>query len=310
LRRADNRSRTAESEAGLPLDFASRCAKLNIAGMHKPRRIAGAIHKMNANAPYIVVDGCSTDRTLEILEQFSDRVTIVHGPDAGQADALNRGFALARGEILGWLNADDLYVAGAIDAVVDVFGDRCEIGVVYGEADHIDAQGHVIDAYPVRAFDAAILQQRCFICQPAAFVRRTVQAAAGGLDPALHYALDYDLWIRLSRLTQFVMVPRLLAHSHMHVTNKTLGFRREAYEETMEVLRRRYGYVPYDWVYGYSSFLLDRKDQYFEASRATWPKVLLSLALGLARNPFRPLRFVRDWLSHRGFMAKTRRSFI
>ena len=114
---------------------------------------------------YIVVDGGSTDRTLEILAQFSDRITIVRGPDAGQADALNRGFALARGEIFGWLNADDLYVPGAIDAVVKAFGDRSEIGVVYGEADHIDDEGGVIDAYPVESFDAAMLERRCFICQ-------------------------------------------------------------------------------------------------------------------------------------------------
>jgi len=254
---------------------------------------------------YIVVDGGSTDGTLDILAQFADRITIVRGPDAGQADAINRGFVLARGEIFGWLNADDLYLPGAIEAVVKMFDERPDAGVVYGEADHVDDEERVIDAYPVESFDAASLERRCIICQPAAFVRRAVFAAAGGVDPRLHYALDYDLWIRLSRSTRFAFLRRRLARSRMHSTNKTLGFRREAYEETMELLRRRYGYVPYEWVYGYSSFLLDRKDQYFEASHATRPKVLLSLALGLARNPLRPLRFVRDWISHRGF-ATTR----
>jgi glycosyltransferase involved in cell wall biosynthesis len=250
---------------------------------------------------YIVVDGGSTDGTLDVLTRFADRITIVRGPDVGQADAINRGFALARGEVFGWLNADDLYLPGAIEAAVRVFGERPDVGVVYGEADHVDDNGRLIDAYPVEPFDAAMLERRCFICQPASFVRRAAFAAAGGLDPALHYALDYDLWIRLSRVTRFAFVRKLLAHSRMHSTNKTLGFRREGYRETMELLRRRFGYVPYEWIYGYASYLLDRKDQYFEESHATRPKVLLSLALGLARNPLHPLRFVRDWMSHRGF---------
>ena len=250
---------------------------------------------------YIVADGGSTDRTSEILACFRDRITIVRGPDAGQADALNRGFALARGDILGWLNADDMYAPGAVACAVEALDKHQAADVVYGAADHIDNEGRVIDAYPVEPFDAASLARRCIICQPAAFVRRTAMAAAGGLDARLHYALDYDLWIRLSRTRQFVKIDELLAHSRMHSLNKTLGFRREAYEETMAVLQQNYGYVPYEWVYGYTSFLVDRKDQYFESSPRTPLKVLLSLLLGVFRNPLRPMRFIKDWLSHRGF---------
>jgi glycosyltransferase involved in cell wall biosynthesis len=250
---------------------------------------------------YIVADGGSTDRTTQILEGFRDRITVLRGPDAGQADALNRGFALAGGEILGWLNADDMYAPGAVAAAVEAFERHPSAGVVYGLADHIDGSGHVIDAYPVEAFDAETLTRRCIICQPAAFVRRAVLGAAGGLDPALHYALDYDLWIRLSRTQEFIKIDQLLAHSRMHSRNKTLGSRREVYEETMRVLRRNYGYVPFEWVYGYTSFLIDRKDQYFETSQRTPLKVLLSLILGVFRNPWRPLRFIRDWMSHRSF---------
>ena len=252
---------------------------------------------------YIVVDGGSTDRTLEILSRFQGRITIVRGPDAGQADALNRGFALAAGEILGWLNADDLYAPGAITTAVRALEEHPTADVVYGAADHIDDEGRVIDAYPVEAFDAAALARRCIVCQPAAFVRRMAMASAGGVDPRLHYALDYDLWIRLSRTRKLVKIDDLLAHSRMHHLNKTLGFRREAYEETMAVLRKNYGYVPYEWVYGYASFLVDKKDQYFESSARTPLKVLLSLLLGILRNPLRPGRFVRDWVSHRGFAA-------
>ncbi len=253
------------------------------------------------NLEYVIVDGGSTDRTLEIAERFADRLTLVRGRDSGQAEALNRGFALASGQILGWLNADDLYLPGAVAAAVRVFAEESLAGVVYGQADHIDDAGKTIDAYPVEAFDAALLARRCFICQPASFVRRSAFAAAGGLDPRLHYALDYDLWIRLSRRSRFVQIERRLAQSRMHATNKTLSSRGAAYQETMDVLHRNFGYIPYEWVYGYTSFLLDGKDQYFEPAPRTPLKVLLSLALGIVRNPQHPLRFVRDWASHRGF---------
>lgn len=250
---------------------------------------------------YIVADGGSTDRTPEILARYRDRITIVRGPDAGQADALNRGFALAGGDILGWLNADDLYAPGAVATAVRALEEHPTADVVYGAADHVDDEGRVIDAYPVETFDAAALARRCIVCQPAAFVRRLAMAGVGGLDPRLHYALDYDLWIRLSRTRKLVKIDDLLAHSRMHHRNKTLGFRREAYEEIMAVLRKNYGYVPYEWIYGYTSFLIDKKDQYFEASARTPLKVLLSLPLGISRNPLRPVRFIKDWLSHRSF---------
>lgn len=250
---------------------------------------------------YLIVDGGSTDRTLEIARRFGDRITLISGSDSGQAEALNLGFARARGEILGWLNADDLYTSGALAAVAAAFAERPGVDVIYGNADHIDDEGRVLDPYPVEPFDRRALARRCFICQPAAFVRRSALHAVGALDPTLHYALDYDLWIRLCRTATFAKIDRELAYSRMHPANKTLSSRRAAYEEAMDVLRRNYGYVPYEWVYGYASFLLDGRDQYFEPSRRTRLKVLLSLALGVVRNPLHPLRFIRDWISHRGF---------
>ena len=154
--------------------------------------------------------------------------------------------------------------------------------------------------YPVEPFDVDSLARRCIVCQPAAFFRADAYAAANGFDPSLHYALDYDFWIRLARTGRPVKFDAKIAVSCMHPANKTLGKRRAAYEETMRVLRRHYGYVPYDWVLAYSTHVFDRRDHFFQESRANRLNVLSSLALGLVINRHR-VRYIRDWLAHRGF---------
>jgi glycosyltransferase involved in cell wall biosynthesis len=250
---------------------------------------------------YIVVDGGSTDATAEIARGYGRRVRLVVLPGASQSAALNAGFALASGQIFGFLNADDTYLPGAISAAVDALARHPDAPAVYGEADHVDAAGRILERYPVEPFDPLALRQRCIVCQPAAFIRSAAWRAVGGVDERLEYALDYDLWIRLARIAPLVKFDGKLAQSRMHLGNKTLGSRRAAYAETMRVLRRHYGYIPYDWVIAYASHLWDPRDHFFQESRPTRLNVLASLALGLAYNPRQVGRYFRDWFAHRGF---------
>jgi glycosyltransferase involved in cell wall biosynthesis len=148
---------------------------------------------------YLVMDGGSTDHTLDILERYRHRLRFVSPPDAGQATAINYGFDLTGGEIFAFLNADDTYLQGAVAAAVQGFSRHPQAGVIYGGAWHVAGDGSRLAAYPVEPFDAGRLARRCFVCQPAAFLRREVFATAGRLDPSLRFALDYDLWIRIAR---------------------------------------------------------------------------------------------------------------
>jgi glycosyltransferase involved in cell wall biosynthesis len=248
------------------------------------------------NIEYIVMDAGSTDETLAILERYHDRLEFYSGPDHGTADAINKGFARSHGSVFAYLNADDIYLPGAISTAMRALASQTpETGVVYGDANWVDEQGQVLAPYPVQPFDAALLSQECFISQPAAFIRREAFELAGRMDPKLQYAYDYDLWIRISRLYALRKIDAVLASSRMHQDNKTVGQRRAVLRETLTLLQSHYGYAPFRPVHAYASYLVDRRDQFFEPLRPSINKYALSLLVGLRHNPGQPFRFTREW---------------
>ncbi len=252
------------------------------------------------NIEYIVMDGGSTDETPAILERYRDRIARVHSaPDFGQAQAINRGLASAGGEIIAFLNADDAYLPQAVERVVRAFAAHPEAAAVYGNAYHVAADGAQIAPYETRDFDREALKRSCFICQPAAFVRREAFERAGAMNPALHYVLDYDLWLRLAAFGAFVRIEPFLANSRVHAGSKSVSNRSAFYREVFSMLKSHYGYVPYEWVQGYASCLIDRNDQFFTKPRNTFAAAVLALILGTWINFRRPGAFFRDWLAHR-----------
>ncbi len=244
---------------------------------------------------YIVMDACSTDGTIEILERYKDRVRWFSSPDDGPADALNRGFGVARGSIFAWLNADDTYLPGAVSAAVQSLLSDPGLGAVYGGAYWVDRQGEILREYPTRAFDPELLSRECYICQPACFARANALEKAGMLDPALKFAFDYDLWIRMSRACRFGTLDRHMATSRMHSSNITLGQRTKVFEECMAIVRRHFGYVPFQWVYSYCCYLVDRRDQFYEPLEPSIFKYLFSLPAGCWQNRGHMSRYVAEW---------------
>jgi glycosyltransferase involved in cell wall biosynthesis len=267
-------------------------------GRFLERAIESVLSQDYSPIEYIVMDAGSTDGSVGILERYRGRLTYVTAADGGAADAINRGFRKSTGSIFAWLNADDLYFPGAVRAAVKHLEDLPGVDVVYGNGVWVDEAGDGIGPYPTLSpFTADALRRECGICQPAAFMRREAFAAAGMLDPDLHFAFDYDLWIRLSRDRRFHAMPETMAASRMHRANKSLGGRRKVFEENMAVLRRHYGYVPLNWIYGYQVFLRDGRDQFFEPLRHSAAAYLESLAVGLRYNSRHPFRFVQEWAS-------------
>jgi glycosyltransferase involved in cell wall biosynthesis len=260
-----------------------------------------------ARIEYIIMDGGSTDGTLQILKRYEDRVTLVSGRDGGAADAIRRGFELSSGNILGWLNADDAYLPGAISAAVRGFESHPDAAVIYGGATWIDQSGESIAPYPVRDFDRSLLARECFVCQPASFFRRDAFENVGGIDPGLHLTFDYELWIRLARTYRFQRIDRDLALSRMHAANKTLGQRRETFRETFRVLRRHYGYVPFPWIYGYLCYLADGRDQFFQPLEPSLLRYLESLPAGLLWNRSAMGRYLAEWSGVMSWAGLSRR---
>jgi glycosyltransferase involved in cell wall biosynthesis len=210
----------------------------------------------HAAIEYVVMDGGSTDETVDILKSYGDRVRWVSEPDGGQAHAINKAWRTARGEIVAYLNSDDTYLPDAVARAVDCLTRRPEAGAVYGEGYHVDEAGAILERYPTEPFSMSRLEETCFICQPTVFLRRSVVERVGFLDESLRYCMDYDLWIRAARVAPFAFTPEYLATSRLHPATKTLGQRAAAHLEILRLVRRHFGHVPPSWVYAYAHAVL------------------------------------------------------
>jgi glycosyltransferase involved in cell wall biosynthesis len=173
---------------------------------------------------YVVQDGGSTDGTLEILEHIGDRLTQwISEPDGGHADALNRGFRLTTGEIMGWLNSDDLLLPGSLAYVAGYFAAHPDVDVVYGNRLMIDDQDGEIGAWILPQHDDLVLTLADYVPQETLFWRRRIWDAAGGcLDESFRYALDWDLLLRFrDARAQMVRLPRFLGAFRVHDGQRT-----------------------------------------------------------------------------------------
>ena len=220
--------------------------------------IQSVLTQTGVTTEYLVMDGGSTDGTLEILERYRSRLQYLSEKDQGQADAINKGFQRAQGRILAYLNSDDTYLPGALTKAVHFLDEHPEFAMMYGEGYHVDAQGRFLGRYYTEPFDFQRLAQVCFICQPTVFVRREMLSAVGYLDTRLQYTMDYDYWIRIGKRYAIGYLPEYLARSRLHPENKTIFQRIQVHQEILDTVRRHYGRVPARWIAAYSHALLER----------------------------------------------------
>lgn len=195
------------------------------------------------NLEYIIVDGGSTDGSLEIIRSYSDRLSWwVSEKDKGHADALNKGFSHANGEILAWLNSDDTYYPGAISAAVGCLLAHPEVGMVYGDADLTDENGKVIGRFASRQTDyRKLLCGSVHIPQATTFFRADLWKQVGPLSILLFFAFDYDLWVRLSKVSKLLYVPRAWATFRLHKEGKSVLNDDRCYPDMLKVYARERG---------------------------------------------------------------------
>lgn len=186
---------------------------------------------------YIIVDGASTDGSLNIIQHYANRLAWwVSEPDHGQTDAINKGFSQANGEILAWLNSDDTYRPGAVSAAIKCLLQYPEYGLVYGGADFIDERGDLIGRFPARQTDYRRLRQGyVHIPQQAAFFRASFWRKVGPLDPSFYFAMDYDLWVRIAAFAPIRYMPEIWANFRLHTGGKTIADDDRCWPEMLRV---------------------------------------------------------------------------
>jgi len=218
---------------------------------------------------HIVKDGGSTDGTVDILDRWSGRISFTSGPDDGQTAAINAGFAEAGGEVLAYLNSDDIYYEGAVDAAIAAFKSDPALDVVYGDAYYIDDSDRTLGPYPTEEWSLERLKLVCFLCQPAVFFRRRVIERFGPLDGTLRHCMDYEYWLRIAlQGATFRHLPVRMAGSRLHAGAKTVRFPKEAHTEINDMLARHLGKVPDNWLANFGYAVLDSAGRARRTDRA------------------------------------------
>jgi glycosyltransferase involved in cell wall biosynthesis len=204
------------------------------------RTIQSVLTQGYPNIEHIVVDGASTDGTVDILRRYP-HLRWVSEPDKGQSDALNKGFQMARGEIIGWLNADDTYNAGAIREAVAHLCARPATAMVYSHCDIIDEHDQVTGRCVALPFDFAreLVDHR--LPQQGAFMRAETLKDVSYLDPELHYIMDWDLFLRIGHKHRVDMVDATWANFRICKGTKTTSYPECFWIEAIRMFDRIYG---------------------------------------------------------------------
>lgn len=214
---------------------------------------------------YIIVDGGSIDNSVDIIIHYDNLLKKGEWPikcrgityrwicekDAGQADALIKGFRMAEGTVLAWLNSDDIYLPGALQSANTFFHEHPDTGLLYGDAHYCDTAASIIGRYRTEEYDFDKLAWFNFICQPATFFRKDAFDAVGGLDRTLQFAMDLDLWIRIGKRFPCRYLPQLLSLYRLHETSKTVRDETlfDNSEEALRMAMKYFGWAPLTRVY-------------------------------------------------------------
>jgi glycosyltransferase involved in cell wall biosynthesis len=209
-----------------------------------------------SNIEHIIIDGGSQDKTIDILKKYENSYNMhwISEPDGGQSDAINKGFKMARGDIVAWLNSDDCYFdVSSVSHVTKCFEQYPDTDVIYGDAVRINATNEILYIIKNRKFNDEYLKKSCFIVQPAAFFRKKV-IANNQLNTELDIAMDYDFWLRINREHKFQYVNIIFAADREHAKRKIRLRRHEMIQESQLLSKTYDKWSKFDKIKNLSSF--------------------------------------------------------
>lgn len=205
--------------------------------------IQSVLSQTYPNIEYILVDGASTDGSLEVIKKYTGQLSRwLSEKDKGQTEAINKGFSLAQGEIIGWINSDDTLLPDAVEKAVHFLLAHPQVGLVYGDANYIDEKSRVIGKFPAAQTNLPKLRRGyVHIPQQASFFRKALWDQVGPLDDSFYFAMDYDLWTRLAAVSEIKYIPDTWANFRLHADAKTIAADDRCWPEMLRVHYREGG---------------------------------------------------------------------
>ncbi len=220
--------------------------------------IESVLRQSYPNIEYIVVDGLSLDETAAVCAEYGDRLTFISEKDLGQSDAINKGFRLARGEIVAWLNSDDVFLPGAVERAVEAFSREPELGAVYGEGYQIDVDGKIKQRFSVtEPFNLwKLVHMSDYILQQTTFFRRSAFDEVGLIDTSLHYGMDWEILMRVGKRFILRYLPYYMGSIREYGEAKTATGGAARFSELAAIMRRHSGrrFPPGYFVYGLETY--------------------------------------------------------
>ncbi len=209
--------------------------------------ILSVLNQSYPEIEYVIIDGGSTDGSLDIIRRYGDRLAYWQsGPDNGQADAINKGMAHTTGDIVSYLNSDDALAPGAVERIVEGFKRNPEAGVVYGATEKINPTGDIVKPMFCTTYSKRIHKTLCLVPQPSSFYSRAAWETCGPFNVDLHFVLDWDFLLKVERHFSIVAIPDLISRFRVYETTKSSagGWRRLA--EIARVGRHYNGLLDYN----------------------------------------------------------------
>lgn len=211
-------------------------------GRYIERTLQSVLGQGYPSLEYIVMDGGSTDETLQRITPYRGRLAhFESGPDGGQSAAIAKGFGHATGQIMGYLNSDDVLLPGTLSYVARFFRENPEIDAIYSHRCIIDSNDRVLGHWILPQHSNYLMERWDFIPQETCFWRRTLFDRAGNLDPSYAFAMDYDLFVRYMRQGRFKRVDRFLAAFRFHEAAKTTRDMSTVGKAEIDRVQRCYG---------------------------------------------------------------------
>ena len=247
-------------------------------GRYLKQCIESILSQDYSNLELIIIDGGSTDESIDVIKKFEKNITFwVSEPDGGQSDAINKGFQRASGDLVAWLNADDYYLPGAFQNVVKAYSINQKAPFYFGDGLRVDETGSVISPFfpsGTLYFDRqALVMGLNYILQPSTFISRSSLELAGNLDTNLHYGMDSDLWMRLSKFGEPCTIPATLSASREYAETKTASGSFKRIEELRRISMKHSGL---EMTPGVLCYMLDTLYRFAQQHDEVFPDSYLS----------------------------------